>query len=72
MAAGGRTSSDVHFDPFDCAFHEDPYPVYRELREKAPVFWNGELRFWALSRHADVLARGFAAMPISFGRDAVR
>jgi len=47
---------EVHFDPFDYAFHEDPYPVYRELREHAPVYWNEELRFWALSRHADVLA----------------
>jgi cytochrome P450 len=46
----------VHFDPFDYAFHEDPYPVYRELREHAPVYWNEELRFWALSHHADVLA----------------
>jgi cytochrome P450 len=47
---------DVRFDPFDYAFHEDPYPVYRVLREHAPVYWNDELRFWALSRHADVLA----------------
>jgi hypothetical protein len=46
----------VHFDPFDYAFHEDPYPVYRELRERAPVYWNEEIGFWALSRHADVLA----------------
>jgi hypothetical protein len=46
----------VRFDPFDYAFHEDPYPVYRALRERAPVYRNEELRFWALSRHADVLA----------------
>jgi len=45
-----------HFDPFDYAFHEDPYPIYRELREHAPIYWNEELRFWAFSRHADVLA----------------
>ncbi len=56
MAAGDLPVSDVHFDPFDYAFHEDPYPVYRELREKSPVFWSEELHFWALSRHADVLA----------------
>jgi hypothetical protein len=46
----------IHFDPFDYAFHEDPYPTYRRLREEAPVYWNEELGFWALSRHADVLA----------------
>jgi hypothetical protein len=46
----------LHFDPFDYAFHEDPYPVYRRLRDEAPVYWNEEIGFWALSRHADVLA----------------
>ncbi len=45
----------VHFDPYAYAFHEDPYPVYAELRAQAPVYRNDELDFWALSRHADVL-----------------
>ncbi len=46
----------VHFDPFAYEFHEDPYPTYRRLREEAPCYRNEELEFWALSRHADVLA----------------
>jgi cytochrome P450 len=46
----------VHFDPFAYAFHEDPYPVYRALREHAPVYKSPEMGFWALSRHADVVA----------------
>jgi hypothetical protein len=46
----------IHFDPFDYEFHEDPYPTYRALRAEAPVYWNEALGFWALSRHADVLA----------------
>jgi cytochrome P450 len=46
----------VHFDPFDYAFHEDPYPVYQRLREEAPVYHNEDIGFWALSRHRDVLA----------------
>jgi cytochrome P450 len=49
-------SRDVHFDPFDYEFHEDPYPTYRALRERAPVYRNEEIGFWALSRHADVVA----------------
>jgi hypothetical protein len=46
----------IHFDPFDYDFHEDPYPIYEVLREKAPLYHNEEAGFWALSRHADVLA----------------
>jgi cytochrome P450 len=44
------------FNPFDYAFHEDPYPIYRRLRAEAPVYRNEELGFFALSRHSDVLA----------------
>jgi cytochrome P450 len=51
---GGRES--VSFDPYDYDFHEDPYPIYRRLREHAPVYRNDDIGFTALSRHADVLA----------------
>ncbi len=46
----------LRFDPYAYDFHEDPYPVYRRLRDEAPVHRNDELGFFALSRHADVLA----------------
>ncbi|WP_238845167.1 cytochrome P450 [Nocardia terpenica] len=36
--------------------HADPYPFYARLREQAPVYRNETDDFWALSRHADVLA----------------
>ncbi len=44
------------FDPYDRAQQVDPYPIYRELRDHDPVYHNPARRFWALSRHADVLA----------------
>ena len=44
------------FDPYDWRIHEDPYPFYARLREKAPVYHNEERDFFALSRHADVLS----------------
>jgi cytochrome P450 len=44
------------FDPYDYAIHEDPYPAYAALRDHAPVYFNERHGFWALSRHADVLA----------------
>jgi len=45
-------------DPYDYAFHENPYPYYRRLRDEAPLYRNEELNVWALTRHADV-HRGF-------------
>lgn len=47
-------SDTIEFDPWAYSFHEDPYPLYRRLREEAPAYHNPELDFWALSRHADV------------------
>jgi cytochrome P450 len=46
----------VEFNPYAYETHEDPYPVYRRLRDEAPLYRNEDLGFWALSRHADVLA----------------
>jgi cytochrome P450 len=44
------------YDPYAYEIHEDPYPTYRRLRDEAPLYRNDERGFWALSRHADVLA----------------
>ncbi len=44
------------FDPYDYRFHDDPYPTYERLRTEAPLYHNPQLNFWALSRHADVVA----------------
>ena len=49
---------ELVLDPYDYDFHEDPYPYYRRLRDEAPLYRNDELKFWALSRHRDVL-QGF-------------
>jgi len=46
----------VDFNPFSRAFQEDPYPVYRWLRDEAPCYRNEELGFYALTRYADVVA----------------
>jgi cytochrome P450 len=48
--------TQVEYDPYDYAIHEDPYPTYEALRAHAPVYRNDALDFWALSLHADVLA----------------
>jgi cytochrome P450 len=44
----------VEYDPTDWETQVDPYPVYRWLRDEAPVYHNEALGFWALSRFDDV------------------
>jgi cytochrome P450 len=44
----------MEYDPTSWKIQEDPYPVYRWLREEAPVYHHERLRFWALSRFEDV------------------
>ena len=43
------------YDPYSPELRADPYPVYRELRDNAPVYHNPEYDFWTLSRYADVM-----------------
>ncbi|BDX30222.1 cytochrome P450 [Mycobacterium antarcticum] len=52
------TTAPPLLDPYDYDFHEDPYPYYRRLRDEAPLYHNAQLKFWALSRHTDVV-QGF-------------
>jgi cytochrome P450 len=46
----------MDFTPADPELQEDPFPVYRWLRDDAPVYYNKDHDFWALSRFDDVLA----------------
>lgn len=50
------TTAQLHYDPFDTAIQDDPYPVYRKLRNEAPVFRAETANTWVLSRHQDVIA----------------
>jgi len=33
----------------------NPYPLYRELREQAPVHWDPYLHAWVVTRYDDVI-----------------
>ena len=48
------TPPDVYYDPYDNEIYTDPYPVYRQLREQAPLYYNERYDFYALSRFDDV------------------
>lgn len=48
------SESNVYYDPYDFEIDADPYPVWRRLRDEAPLYYNDKLDFWALSRYDDV------------------
>jgi cytochrome P450 len=50
------TTSTVVFDPFSEDFFNDPTETYRRMRQEAPVYYNEQYDFYALTRHADVAA----------------
>ena len=45
----------VEYSPFSRETAHNPFPVYQQLRNEAPVYHNEEVGFWALSRYEDVV-----------------
>jgi cytochrome P450 len=46
--------SEVYYDPYKVEINADPYPTYRRLREEAPLYYNEQYDFYAVSRYDDV------------------
>jgi cytochrome P450 len=46
--------SDVDYDPYDVDIDADPYPVFKRLRDQAPLYYNEQYDFYAVSRFTDV------------------
>ena len=54
MTVTGASAIDLYYDPFDFAIDDDPYPVWKRMREEAPLYYNEKHDFYALSRYDDV------------------
>jgi cytochrome P450 len=48
------TSTAVYYDPFDFDIDDNPYPIWKRLRDEAPLYHNDKYNFYALSRYEDV------------------
>jgi cytochrome P450 len=46
----------LDYNPFSRQIAHNPFPTYKRLRDEAPVYFNKEHDFWALSRYEDVVA----------------
>ncbi|MCV7380899.1 cytochrome [Mycobacterium alsense] len=50
----GTSAIDLYYDPFDVEIDDNPYPVWKRMREEAPLYYNEKYNFYALSRYGDV------------------
>jgi cytochrome P450 len=48
------TKPKLKFDPYSQEYFENPYEIYRRMRDEAPLYYDEEDDFYALTRHADV------------------
>ncbi len=47
-------TEELYYDPYDWDIDTDPYPIWRRMREEAPLYYNERYDFYALSRFDDV------------------
>jgi cytochrome P450 len=48
------SDAEVYYDPYDFEIDADPYPVWKRLRDEAPLYRNEKYEFFALSRWDDI------------------
>jgi cytochrome P450 len=65
------TKAKLVFDPFSEDFFNGAYETYRRMREEAPVYYNEEYDFYALTRHEDVAPafKDFETFSSAYGVD---
>ena len=54
MSAALAEARADSFGIFSAAAVQDPYPFYRELREREPVHWSEKAQAWYFTRYRDV------------------
>jgi cytochrome P450 len=48
------TAPAPYYDPYNFEIDADPYPVWKRLRDEAPLYYNEKYDFFAVSRYDDV------------------
>ena len=39
-ADGGSRLTGIYYDPYDYEIDADPYPVWKRMRDEAPLYYN--------------------------------
>jgi len=55
MASNVLERAAVNWDPYNPVHFANPYPAFRRLREEAPVYYNEQYDFYAVSHYDDVV-----------------
>ena len=63
--------SDLYYDPYTAINEPDPYPLYRRMRDEAPLYYNDKLDFYAVSRYAECERGLVDAKRYSSGRGGI-
>ncbi|MBX9639201.1 MAG: cytochrome P450, partial [Mycobacteriaceae bacterium] len=50
----GASTTEIYYDPFDFEIDDNPYPIWKRMRDEAPLYHNEKYNFYALSRYEDV------------------
>jgi cytochrome P450 len=50
------TKPSLVFNPVSRDYFDNPYEIYERMRDEAPVYYDEDEDFYALTRHADVSA----------------
>ncbi|MCG8313688.1 MAG: cytochrome P450 [Pseudomonadales bacterium] len=56
MNIKAEVETPLYYDPYDFDIDTNPYPVWKRMRDEAPLYYNEEHDFYALSRYDDVAA----------------
>ncbi len=62
-------TEEIEFDPYSATYFNDPYDLYRRMRDEAPVLHNEKIGFYAISRWDDVVdaERDWATYSSAYG-----
>jgi cytochrome P450 len=48
------SDTEIYYDPYDFEIDNDPYPLWKRMRDETPLYYNEKYDFYALSRFDDV------------------
>jgi cytochrome P450 len=63
--------SDIYYDPYSVEIDKDPYPLWKRMRDEAPLYYNEHFNFYALTRYEDVRAVSMAPRTYLSGHGTV-